>query len=288
MKNGSDNTYAEQFTDFMRSLADDDTAASTQRAYLFTLCDFARWFLTTNGEELSPLNVTPTDVREYRSYLQRGHKPSSVNRSLAAIRRWHAWSRVKGLTSTELTIKSIRRTPLAPDAPSRVAVNALTRAAEKSSLRDAAIVWLLRGTGARVSEVAGAMVNDITLSPRSGQWQIAGKGHRERVVPLNASVRTAIKRWLDVRPNVQHNRLFVGRDNKPLGTRGIHDLIARLSGGNLHPHALRHYAGTEMARSNPLSVVMRILGHSRLDTVAIYVAVTSADTARAVEALGED
>ena len=54
--------------------------------------------------------------------------------------------------------------------------------------------------GLRVSEVAPLQVADLTMSDRSGSVRIRqGKGLKAREVPLNATVRRALKQFLDER-----------------------------------------------------------------------------------------
>ncbi|MBI9044577.1 MAG: phage integrase N-terminal SAM-like domain-containing protein [Anaerolineaceae bacterium] len=76
------------FPDFKIQLIKADKSDNTISGYLRDLSIFARWFLQTNAEELSPKNLTPSDIREYRQHLQvqRRYKASTINRHLAALR----------------------------------------------------------------------------------------------------------------------------------------------------------------------------------------------------------
>src|SRR4051812_36219550 len=78
---------------FLTDLERQETAPKTRDAYRLDLLHFARWFDQTVGERFSPETVTPTDVREYRGYLMNVEKrqPSTVNRCLAALRRFFQW-----------------------------------------------------------------------------------------------------------------------------------------------------------------------------------------------------
>src|SRR5829696_6501978 len=84
---------------FMADLERQETAPKTRDAYRLDLLHFAGWFAQTVGETFTPEGVTPTDVREYRGYLINVEKrqPSTVNRRLAALRRFFGWTKAMGL-----------------------------------------------------------------------------------------------------------------------------------------------------------------------------------------------
>src|ERR671920_1572578 len=84
---------------FIADLERQETAPKTRDAYRLDLLHFAGWFARTVGESFSPEAVTPTDVREYRGYLLNVEKrqPSTVNRRLAALRRFFQWAKASGL-----------------------------------------------------------------------------------------------------------------------------------------------------------------------------------------------
>src|SRR5439155_16575319 len=72
-----------------------ETAPRTVGSYRQDLELFGRWLEQSNGEAFAAAAVTPTDLREYRSYLQtvEGRKPATINRKLAALRSFFAWAR---------------------------------------------------------------------------------------------------------------------------------------------------------------------------------------------------
>ena len=75
---------------FLQDLERQETSPKTRSSYRLDLLHFASWFARTVGERFSPEAVTPTDVRDYRSYLINVEKrqPATVNRRLAALRRF--------------------------------------------------------------------------------------------------------------------------------------------------------------------------------------------------------
>src|SRR3954451_4283632 len=84
---------------FLQDLERQETSPQTRHAYRLDLLHFASWFARTVGEAFSPEAVTPTDVREYRGHLLNVEKrqPATVNRRLAALRRFFQWAKASGL-----------------------------------------------------------------------------------------------------------------------------------------------------------------------------------------------
>ncbi len=157
---------------------------------------------------------------------------------------------------------------------------ALRKAAAKSS-RDAAIIELLLQTGIRLSEVARLTLQDIILpakgsSESEGSIFIHGKGRKERELPLNAEACRAIKAWLRVRPDIDEPGVFVTKFGKPIGKRGIQDVVTKyLKKAGIHSasvHSLRHtFATHHVAKGTSLKHVQHALGHEDLRTTSIYV-----------------
>src|SRR3954467_9571823 len=89
----------DQLVGFLQDLERQETSPKTRDAYRLDLLHFAGWFARTVGETFSPEAVTPTDVREYRGYLMNveHRQPSTVNRRLAALRRFFQWAKATGL-----------------------------------------------------------------------------------------------------------------------------------------------------------------------------------------------
>src|SRR5215210_6589236 len=94
---------------FLQDLARQETSPQTRRSYRLDLLHFANWFAKTVGEGFSPEAVTPTDVREYRGYLINVEKrqPATVNRRLAALRRFFQWAKASGLAK-ELPTENVK------------------------------------------------------------------------------------------------------------------------------------------------------------------------------------
>src|SRR4051812_22607885 len=80
---------------FLQDLERQETSPKTRSSYRLDLVHFAAWFAQTVGETFRPEAVTPTDVRDYRGHLMTVEKrqPATVNRRLAALRRFFQWAK---------------------------------------------------------------------------------------------------------------------------------------------------------------------------------------------------
>src|SRR5215207_11197706 len=120
---------------FIADLERQETSPKTRAAYRLDLLHFAGWFAQTVGERFSPGAVTPTDVREYRGYLLNVEKrqPATVNRRLAALRRFFQWAKALGLVKELPTddVKGVASSPRAPHWLEKRDVDRLIRTVER-------------------------------------------------------------------------------------------------------------------------------------------------------------
>src|SRR6266508_746841 len=266
---------------FLKDLERQETSAKTRSAYRLDLLHFAAWFARTVGESFSPDAVTTTDVREYRGFLMNveHRQPATVNRRLAALRRFFQWAKASGLAKELPTdnVKGVASSPRAPHWLDKRDVDRLIRTVERhGKARDLAIVLTLRHTGIRVSELSSLMLGDVEISERKGTLTVrSGKGSKFRVLPLNVDARQAITAYLDVRPKVSDDHLFVGQRGQGISSRAVELLVTKyghLAGlEDVTPHTLRHSFGKHALDAGAdLVSVSALLGHQRLETTAIY------------------
>src|SRR3954447_23892492 len=143
---------------FLQDLQRQETSPKTRDAYRLDLLHFANWFAQSVGETFGPEAVTPTDILEYRGYLITVEKrqQATVNRRLAALRRFFQWAKATGLAKELPTdnVKGVASSPRAPRWLEKRDVDRLIRTVERhGNTRELAIVLTLRHTGIRVSEL---------------------------------------------------------------------------------------------------------------------------------------
>lgn len=159
--------------------------------------------------------------------------------------------------------------------------------------RDYCILTIFLNCGLRLSELCGLNLSDISSD---GTMTVTGKGNKERMVYLNDSCKTAIKRYLEVRPHEgltaeSKNALFISRNRKRISPRTVEHIVtsyikkAGLDGKGLSTHKLRHTAATLMYQHGhvDIRVLKDILGHANLGTTQIYTHVSDEQIKAAID-----
>src|SRR5215213_5809119 len=162
-------TQPADITAFLTDLARTAKGEKTWRAYRSDLNLFASWFTRTTGDPFEARKLTRIDVRDYKGHL--------------------------------LATEGIADVPVPRQAPKaldeRAVDRVLRRTAQSGNRRDHALLMTLRHTGLRVAELCDLRVGDVVTRERSGTLTVrAGKGMKQRTVPLNADVRRALATYL--------------------------------------------------------------------------------------------
>lgn len=149
-----------------------------------------------------------------------------------------------------------------------------------AALRLHALVEVLYATGLRVSELVGL---PVTVAQRDDRFfMVRGKGNKERMVPLSAKARTAMRTWLAARAAVpalaDSPFLFPaaadsGYLSRQVFARELKALAARagIAAAKISPHVLRHaFASHLLQNGADLRAVQQLLGHADISTTQIY------------------
>jgi integrase/recombinase XerD len=240
--------------------------------------------------------VTESDVAGFLAALRAGdddHPPlsaASAGRAVVAVRGLHRFAVREGWCTADPS-REVR-----PPAPSRrlpkalpvEQVTALLDAAGAAgtplALRDRALLELLYGTGARISEAVGLAVDDV--DDRAGVVRLDGKGGRQRVVPVGSFAREAVAAYLvRARPGLAAagrgtSALFLNSRGGRLSRQSAWTVLraaAQRAGvpGEVSPHTLRHCFATHLLDGGAdVRVVQELLGHASVTTTQVYTLVT--------------
>lgn len=257
----------------------------TLAAYGRDLREFQAFVLTQKpgqGEFLSQIDQIL--LRRYLALLHKKNSKTSIARKLAALRTFFRYLVREGALETnpgEL-VGTPRRDKSLPKTLSVDEAFALMEGGEGDdllALRDRAIVETLYSCGLRVSELTGLDVRGLDLE--QGLVRVAGKGRKERIVPVGSKACTALRDYLDARGNpAQEAPLFLNHRGGRLTPRSVERNLKRqlLQGGvtkNATPHSLRHSFATHLLDGGAdLRAIQELLGHASLSTTQKYTQVS--------------
>jgi integrase/recombinase XerD len=259
--------------------------------------DLARYTAYLGGRGVTdPAAVTEAHVSDFLATLREGsadHPPlaaSSAARTLVAVRGFHRFLVLEGDTAQDPAGAVSPPLPPArlPKAISVEDVERLLAAAgvgdTPASLRDRALLEVLYGAGARISEAVGLDVDDVDAA--EGVVRLFGKGGKERVVPLGSYAAEALSAYLvRGRPALASKgrgtpAIFLnqrgGRLSRQSAWAALRAAAERAGlSGHLSPHTLRHSFATHLLDGGAdVRVVQELLGHASVTTTQIYTMVT--------------
>jgi len=288
---------------YQRHLSAQDLSPATIRGYLYDVNHFRLWMLETLQQELPLRAISKMDVASYRHYMLqiKQMRAAAINRQLQALKNFFRWAFSEGFVKEHPTedVRFVRKTQrMKPWALKDKEVYALLREAGKSShglsKRNLAIIQVLVQTGLRASELVSLKRGDLEINERSGAVRIrGGKGLKERQIPLNASVRRALKDHLEDETGNPDDVVFQSRRNQPLSVRSLQHTVqalvhkAKIERIAASAHTLRHTFASNFLKNNPGKLVelATLMGHDSLDTTAVYTRPSIASLANDVERL---
>ncbi|MFZ0735263.1 MAG: tyrosine-type recombinase/integrase [Candidatus Sulfotelmatobacter sp.] len=281
---------------------------NTQQSYRDTFCLFLPFVATrlkTAVDKLVIEDLSPSIVSDFLAHLEEARSCSVATRNqrLATL---HAFARFTGECSPEHVewCAQIRRVPFKRSWRTPVPymekdeIDELLRApnhATEHGQRDYALLLFLYNSGARATEAARVLIDDLTWDTTgTGSVKICGKGRKVRFCPLWK------KTMAELRPLIRgrdtFNPLFLNRYGDSMTRFGVHALVTRhaetaarkvpsLKNKRISPHTIRHTTATHLLRAGvDLNTIRAWLGHVSLDTTNIYAETDLAIKAKALAA----
>lgn len=255
-------------------------------------------FLAERGVVIA--GATARDVDDFATSLRAaGRAPSSTTRTLVAVRAMYRWLVAEDLLDLDptLSLETPKLPRPLPKALSEEQVLALLGAVEARvesdrdplALRDLALLELLYGTGARISEVCGLGFGDVDLD--GALVRLFGKRSKERIVPLGRPAIRALAVWFDEgrpalvpaawRSRDDADAVFLGARGSRLTRQGAWLVLQRWAravglADQVSPHVLRHSCATHLLdHGADIRSVQELLGHASVSTTQIYTRVAT-------------
>jgi integrase/recombinase XerC len=272
-----------------------NVSPNTLRAYDTDVTQFLEFAAARDGLKPSQLKPEALDADHVRDFLgelhKRGLSRASSARRLAALRTFSKYLVREGILKDDATqlVGTPKREQSLPAHLGHAEIDALMAAPNLETVagrRDRAILELFYASGLRLSELAGANLEDLNLSGR--MIRVLGKGRKERLIPFNAQTASAIKQMLSdhapasAKASARQGRrgekspLFLNLRGARLTTRSIDRIVrqhvktAAITTG-ISPHALRHTFATHLLQAGAdLRSIQELLGHAQLTTTQRY------------------
>jgi integrase/recombinase XerD len=269
-------------------------ATNTLLSYRRDLHRYADYLADRGISELG--RVSESVVTGFLAVLREGapdHQPlsaSSAARTVVAVRGLHRFAVREGMVSADPA--SAVKPPTPPRRlPKALAVDQIEGLLEAAStpqtplaVRDRALLEVLYGTGARISEAVGMAVDDIDRDDAA--VLLHGKGGKQRLVPVGGYALRAVDAYLvRARPVLASAgrgtpALFLNARGGPLSRQSAWAILRAVAlraglAAAVSPHTLRHSFATHLLDGGAdVRVVQELLGHASVTTTQIYTLVT--------------
>jgi integrase/recombinase XerD len=272
-----------------RGLAD-----NTLKSYRRDLRRYLGYLAGLGVDDVS--GVTEEAVSGFLMSLREGdseHQPltaGSAARTVVAVRGFHKFAVREGLTQQDPAAAvrppaSAKRLPKAlPLSDIEAILDAAGSPGTSLALRDRALLEVLYGTGARISEAVGLDLDD--LDREDGTVLLRGKGGKERIVPVGSYAQEAVEAYVvRARPELAGvgrgtPALFLNARGGRLSRQSAWAVLAKAAEragvtAEVSPHTLRHSFATHLLDGGAdVRVVQELLGHASVTTTQVYTLVT--------------
>ena len=238
--------------------------------------------------------MTRPMVEAYLKDLRSHMAVSSANRALIVARGLHKFAVSEGVVDVDVAVE-VTPPSTGQHLPETLSVDEVTALIEATptetpvNVRDRALLEMLYGTGARISEIISLNVDDVSSAQEV--IRLRGKGDKERIVPVGSHARQALDAYLvRARPALSKGKtpaLFLNTRGGALSRQSAWTVLKTAAqraqlGKSISPHTLRHSFATHLLEGGAdVRTVQELLGHSSVTTTQIYTHVT-ADSLREV------
>jgi site-specific recombinase XerD len=272
-------------------------SATTIESYRDSLTVFRRYLVNHRHASIAKFkfsDCTKECIFDFRDYLkEKGNKPSTINVRVTAIRGYlnYAADKEIAVQSIALSIAKIPRCKKIEKEKEVLSENALaailaTPPQTKMGLRDRSILIALYDSAARISELLGVKLGDLSLDGEFPCVLLHGKGDKERRAQLTDKAVGHLKQYLQVfhanspkdaylfSTTINGNTSYMSASNVRRFIKQ-YTAIARENCSDIpksvHPHMFRRTRATNLYQDGvAIELVSAILGHSQIETTKIY------------------
>lgn len=146
-----------------------------------------------------------------------------------------------------------------------------------TGLRNRALIAVMYGAGLRLAEALALKPSDVNYDAAEIRV-LHGKGDKARTAGIDEGALGHVARWADKRRDlrIRGRVLFCTLEGSPLQPRYVRQMLIRSASRagidkRVHPHGLRHTHAAELEQEGiPVSEIQDQLGHSSLNTTAVY------------------
>lgn len=260
-------------------------SVNTLNAYYSDLKKYSEFLLSKGIDDILSVNITHAE--SYLSFLNKFCSPSSIARSISALRHYYDFA-LQYFEKTALTVnpfelielpKLTRRLPevLSPEEIDKI-LNSVD-VSNNLGLRDRTVIEFMYACGLRVSEVTESKVQNVFADEEV--VRVFGKGSKERVVPISRNALEWIELYLSrarikLANSKSENYLFLNWRGGKLSRMSIWNIINKYSKEagikkQIYPHIIRHSFATHLLEGGAdLRSIQEMLGHSDISTTQIY------------------
>ncbi len=273
--------------------------------------EFINYLSVERGLAMNTLESYGRDLRQYSQFLQedeadldaasrntilnyllflqqQGKATATIARRLAALKAFYQFlvreKRINADPTANLESPKLeKRLPRVLSVAEVERLLSQPDGSQPSGLRDRAMLELLYATGIRVSELVSLGVDDVNLE--AGYIRCAGKGSKERIVPLGSLAIKSVREYLEsgrmkLVKDREESALFVNHHGHRLTRQGFWKIVKKYADDariekEITPHTLRHSFATHLLENGAdLRSVQEMLGHADISTTQIYTHVT--------------
>lgn len=236
-----------------------------------------------------PTNINADDLKKCILYWKRESKlsPTTINHRIRSLKQLFDFLQSEGYVNTNpaKNLEKLKTPKVIIKAFEDEEIKKLLAQPDRSTFvgyRDYTIMLVLLDTGMRLIELHNMKLHDIDMN--SNKIHIMGKGAKEREVFFQKITKQYLHRYLMLRGHLEHDYVWISDNGEPMKRRNIQERLtiygkmAGLNNVRVSPHTFRHtFAKKYILRGGDALSLQRLLGHSTLETVKIYVNLWGSD-----------